>query len=142
MGDPSIKVETGELNNFANHVRHQAGDVLQPAVNRASLSMASGVPFGATNASGAVHAAKQRYAQSLSVSMANLEQFVQAAKIMADAAEKVAADFDAVDSRSADAVSRVNSLLASAAKEAEAARIASERAQHPQYGPYGPAAAV
>ena len=59
-----------------------------------------------------------------------------------DAAEQVAAAFDAVDLRSAEAVGRVNHLLSTAAREAEATRLAAERAQYQQYGPYGPAAAV
>lgn len=142
MGDPLINVETGELHNFAKDVRRQAGDVLQPAVSRAAVSMAGGVAFGETNTSGAVHAAKDRYAQSLRASMANLEQFVQAAKVMADAAEQVAAAFDAADLRSAVAVDQVNHLLSTAAREAEATRLATERAQYQQYGPYRPEAAV
>lgn len=141
MGDPMINVETGELNNFAREVRHHAGNVLEPAVAEASRPMASGVAFGVKNVSGAVLAAKTRYAQSLDLTQANLEQFVEAAKILAAAAEKVAADFDAVDLRSAEAVDRVNHLLYTAAKEAEAARLAADRAQY-RHGPAGPAAAI
>ena len=102
MGDPSINVETGELKRFAKDVGSETDEVMQPAVGRATMPLQDGVTFGAKNASGAVHAAKTRYAQSLTASMSNLTEFINAAKIMATAAERVAQDFDAVDMRSAD----------------------------------------
>lgn len=135
MGESSINVETGGLDDFAKKVRSEAGDVLQPAVTRASLSMQGGVAFGATNASGSVYAAKERYRQSLDVSMANLAQFVRAATIMADAAAKVAADFDAVDARSATAVKHVDALLSAATAEVDAMQQARDRARF-QHGPF------
>jgi hypothetical protein len=133
MGDQSINVETGGLNHFARDVRSHAGE-FQPAVTRATQSMQGGVAFGATSASGAVYAAKERYAQSLGVSMANLQEYVRAAKIMADAAEKVAAEFDAVDARSAQAVNTVKKLLVTAVAEVDAAQQAANRASY-QQGP-------
>nr|BFE67957.1 hypothetical protein GCM10020092_012580 [Actinoplanes digitatis] len=96
MGDPGINVETGGLNKFATDVRADTDYVTEPAVGRAKLPLDS-VPFGAQNASGGVHAAKERYAKSLSASTANLGNFLTAARLLAAAAEKVAADFDAVD---------------------------------------------
>lgn len=127
MGDPSINVETGELKRFAKDVGFDADEVRQPAVGRATMPLQDGVSFGAKNASGAVHAAKTRYAESLSASMSNLNEFVNAARIMAAAAEKVAADFDAVDARSAEGSARVSSILRAATDEARAARLAAER---------------
>ena len=124
MGDPSINVETSELNRFAADVRFEADEVLAPAVGRATLPLRDGVSFGARNASGAVHAAKQRYAQALSASMGNLTQFVEAARIMAAAAEMAAQEFAAADSRSAEAAAKVNGMLRAAANEAQAARRA------------------
>jgi hypothetical protein len=117
VSDPSINVETSELGRFAKDVRFEADEVLQPAVSRAAVKL-TGVNFGQKNASGAVHAAKQRYAQSLSASMQNLNAYVEAAQIMAAAAELVAREFDAVDARSADAAARVNAMLKSATDDA------------------------
>ena len=135
MGDPSINVETGELKRFAKDVGFDADEVRQPAVGRATMPLQDGVSFGAKNASGAVHAAKTRYAESLSASMSNLNEFVNAARIMAAAAEKVAADFDAVDARSAEGSARVSSILRAATDEARAARLAAEhRALPPGHG--------
>ena len=118
MGDPSIHVETGELSRFAEDVRFETDEVLEPAVDRATRPLRDGVPFGARNASGVVHAAKQRYAQALSASMGNLAEFAEAARVMAAAAEMAAREFAAADSRSAEAAARVNSMLRTASDEA------------------------
>ena len=91
MGDPRVEVRTGQLNEFARDVRFEAGEVLEPAVSRSTVPLRDGVTFGARNASGAVHSAKVKYARSLTASMANLNEFIEAAKIMATAAEKVSA---------------------------------------------------
>jgi hypothetical protein len=141
VGDPSINVQTGELRRFAKDVGFEADEVLAPAVDRATLPLQEGVRFGAKNASGAVHAAKTRYAQALSAHMSNLTEYIQAAKIMAAAAAQVAADFDEVDVRSADASARVGNILRTATDQAQAARLAAERAADPpRHG--GQAAAV
>ena len=128
MGDPSINVETSELNRFAEDVRFEADEVLAPAVGRATMPLQDGVSFGAKNASGAVHAAKQRYALSLSRSMDNLTEFVEAAKIMAAAAQMAAQEFDAADSRSAEAAAKVNGMLRAATDQAQARRASEDPA--------------
>jgi hypothetical protein len=131
VGDPSINVQTGELRRFAKDVGFEADEVLAPAVDRATLPLQDGVRFGAKNASGAVHAAKTRYAQALSAHLTNLTEYIEAAKIMAAAAAQVAADFDEVDVRSADASARVGNILRTATDQAHAARLAAERAANP-----------
>jgi hypothetical protein len=110
-------VETGGLNEFAGDVGFYATEVDSPAAHRSRRQFDQGVTFGVHNASSAVLAAKERYAASVDVSLRNLTEFVEAAKILAAAAEKVAADFDAVDAGSADAASRVNGLLNTAIQE-------------------------
>jgi len=130
VGDPSINVQTGELRRFAKDVGFEADEVLAPAVDRATLPLQDGVRFGAKNASGAVHAAKTRYAQALSAHLSNLTEYIAAAKIMAAAAAQVAADFDEVDGRSADASARVGNILRVATDQAQAARLAADPARH------------
>jgi hypothetical protein len=124
VGDPSINVETGELKRFAKDVGFGTEEVMRPAVGRATMPLRDGVTFGARNASGAVHAAKIRYAQSLTASLSNLTEFIEAAKIMAAAAEMVAQDFEAVDARSAEGCARVGGILRAATEEARAAQAA------------------
>jgi hypothetical protein len=138
VGDPSIDVETGELKRFAKDVGFETDEVMQPAVGRATMPLQDGVRFGARNASGAVYAAKTRYAQSLAASMSNLIEFINAAKIMATAAERVAQDFDAVDMRSADGSARVSGILRAATDEARTARAAAERRAFPPGHDGGP----
>jgi hypothetical protein len=140
VGDPGVNVETGGLTKFAADIRADVDNITEPAVGRATLPLDS-VPFGAQNASGGVHAAKQRYARSLSASTENLGNFLAAARLLAAAAEKVAAEFDAVDARSAEGTKRVEQALFTAAEEARLARVAAEQAANPRY-PNGKAVAL
>jgi len=116
VGDSSIKVETSELDRFAKDVRFESDEGLQPAIGRASAQL-TGVRFGQNNASGSVHAAKARYAEALDVHITNLNNYVEAGQIMAEAAELVAKEFDAVDARSADATKKVGQILRTATDE-------------------------
>ena len=122
MGEPGIDVETGGLTKFATDVRADIDHITEPAVGRATRPL-DRVPFGAQNAGGGVHAAKQRYAQSLAASTRNLENYLAAARLLAAAAERVAAEFDAVDARSAEGVKRVEQALFAAAEEARTATL-------------------
>jgi hypothetical protein len=70
--------------------------------------------------------------------MANLTEFINAAKIMATAAEQVAKDFDAVDVRSAEGSARVNSILKTATDQARAAREEAQRRALPPGHDGGP----
>jgi len=79
-------------------------------------------PFGTRNASEAVLTAKENYAAALTNSLTNLTRFVEAARILADAAEQAAKDFRAVDDQSARSVNNVNYLLTTATRQAQAAR--------------------
>lgn len=122
MADPSIQVDPDGLTEFASNVGFYATEVDPAEVSRSREQFAQGVTFGVKNASGAVHVAKENYARALAASLANLSEFVEAAKILADAAEKAAADFRAVDGRSADTIEAVNAKLLEASQRADVAR--------------------
>lgn len=115
MGD-AINVDTGELRKFAEDVAFDADEMMRPDMARATQPL-DGVRFGEQNASGAVHAAKARYTQSLDASMRNLNEYVRAAKFMAAVAAIVATDFDNTDSRSAESVARIQEMLRTAVDE-------------------------
>jgi hypothetical protein len=117
MGD-SIDVDTDGLKSFADNVGFYATEVDPQDVSRSKQQFADGVTFGVNNASGSVYVAKTNYAEALTLSLANLTEFVKAAKILADAAEETAKDFQAVDGRSAEAVEAVNRKLADATQRA------------------------
>jgi hypothetical protein len=101
VGDPSIHVDTDGLREFADNVGFYATAVDPEDVSRSKQQFAAGVTFGVRNASGPVQVAKQRYAATLQNSLDNLTAFVEAARILASAAERAAADYQASDGRAA-----------------------------------------
>jgi hypothetical protein len=127
VGDPSIHVDADGLKEFADNVGFYATEVDPEDVSRSKQQFAAGVTFGVKNASGAVQVAKQRYAETLQNSLDNLMAFVEAARILASAAERVAADYQASDGRAAADVGKI----------LNEARDKSLAAQH-VVGPVGP----
>jgi hypothetical protein len=117
MGD-GIRVETDGLNKFSDQVHSDVARTIEPGYSDAKVYLSAGVRFGANNASGGVHAAKERYAESLRASTANIERYVDAARIMADAVRHIADYLDRTDGRSAERVEYVRGALASAMDEA------------------------
>ncbi|GAA3338293.1 hypothetical protein GCM10020358_17860 [Amorphoplanes nipponensis] len=69
-----------------------------------------------------VLATKENYARALANSLTNLTRFVEAAKILAEAAEQAANDYRAVDDQSARSLNNINYLLTTATRQAQAAR--------------------
>ena len=87
MSDGSINVETGGLSEFAGDVRFYAEEIDPLDVDRSKQSFSAGITFGTRNASLAVLGAKQDYADALANSLVNLTRLVEAARILAEAAE-------------------------------------------------------
>ena len=117
-----VRVETDGLNKFSDQVQDDTSRTLESGYSRASVDLSTGVTFGADNAGGGVHAAKERYVQSLRASTQNVVEYMEAARILAAAATKVAAAFDASDSRSADRTTEVHDALTTAIQESQARR--------------------
>jgi hypothetical protein len=117
-----VRVETDGLNKFSDQVQNDTNRTLESGYSSASVDLSSGVQFGANSASGGVHAAKERYAQSLRASTANVVAYMDAARILADAATKVAAAFAATDGRAADRTDEVQRALNAAVLEAQQRR--------------------
>ena len=122
MGDGSIHVEAGGLTEFAGDVRFYAEEIDPLDVDRSKQSFSAGITFGTKNASEAVLRTKENYAKALANSLTNLTWFVEAARILAVAAEPAATDFRAVDDQSARSINNINYLLTTAADQAQAAR--------------------
>jgi ApbE superfamily uncharacterized protein (UPF0280 family) len=116
-------VETGGLTEFAGDVRFYAEEVDPLDVARSRQEFSAGITFGTTNASEAVLRAKEAYAQALADSLTNLTRFVEAAKILAVAAEQAAADFRAVDDESSRGLHNINYMLTIATEQTQAARF-------------------
>ena len=132
MGD-GIRVETDGLSKFSDQVQNDTSRTLEPGYSDARVHLQYGVRFGQNNASGGVHAAKERYAASLQASTDNIVEYMNAARVLADAAAKVAALFDASDERSAARTDVVQGALAAAATEAQQRREAADRAAREGY---------
>jgi ApbE superfamily uncharacterized protein (UPF0280 family) len=122
MSDSSIHLETGGLVEFAGDVRFYAEKVDPVDVARSRQSFSAGITFGTTNASEAVLRAKESYAKALAHSLTNLTRFVEAARILADAAEQAAGDFRAVDDQSERSISNIKDMLTAATDQTRAAR--------------------
>ena len=117
MSDGSIHVETAGLAEFAGGVRFYA-EVIDPLdVQQAERSFSAGVTFGTTNVSLAVLGAKRDYAEALAGSLTNLTRFVEAARILATAAEQAAEGFRAVDDESARSIDNLRQLSTIASAE-------------------------
>jgi hypothetical protein len=117
-----VRVETDGLNKFSDQVQDDTSRTLESGYSRASVDLSSGVTFGADNAGGGVHAAKERYVQSLQSSTQNVVEYMEAARILAAAATKVAASFESSDGRSAARTSEVHDALTTAIAESQARR--------------------
>ncbi|MEU8235366.1 hypothetical protein AB0C12_37745 [Actinoplanes sp. NPDC048967] len=122
MSDSSIHLETGGLVEFAGDVRFYAEKVDPVDVARSRQSFSAGITFGTTNASEAVLRAKESYAKALAHSLTNLTRFIEAARILADAAEQAAEDFRAVDDQSERSISNIKDMLTAATDQTRAAR--------------------
>jgi hypothetical protein len=121
MGDqpgPGFQVEVTGLTDLADEVRMETDMTLRPQSTQVRGRFAQGVRFGAASASGYVYAAKQRYRESLVRGMDVLSAYVEAAEVLAAAAEKVAANYSRSDALSAARTQEVNKALADALVEA------------------------
>jgi hypothetical protein len=95
-------------------------------VARSRQSFSAGITFGVANPSAAVVRAKEDYAAALAHSLTNLARFVEAARILADAAEQAAEDFRAVDGQSERSIDTIRSMLTAAAERTRAVRADGE----------------
>jgi hypothetical protein len=107
MGDhpgSGFQVEVTGLTDLADEVRTETDMTLRPQSGQVRTNFAGGVRFGGQSASGYVYAAKERYRESLVRGMEVLHAYVQAADVLAAAAETVAANY-----RQSDAMSQARS---------------------------------
>jgi ApbE superfamily uncharacterized protein (UPF0280 family) len=119
-------VETGGLTEFAGDVRFYAEEVDPLDVARSRQEFSAGITFGTKNASLVVLDAKLDYADAVAKSLTNLTRFVEAARILAEAAEQAAKDFRAVDDQSEQSINNIKYMLTAATDQARAARHAGD----------------
>jgi len=123
MGDtPGFSVQTSGLTGLADEVRTENDANLRPQSTQVRGNLAQGVTFGAASASDYVRVAKDRYRQSLVRAMDVLDAYVEAADVLATAAEQVAANYQRSDAMSAARSEEVTKALTDAIAAARAAR--------------------
>ena len=121
MGDQpgqGFEVEVTGLTDLADEVRTENDMTLRPQATQVKGNFSQGVRFGASSASGYVFAAKERYRQALIGGMQTLGDYVEAAEVLAAAAEKVAANYQQSDAMSAARTTEVATALEQALIEA------------------------
>jgi hypothetical protein len=121
-GSPGFAVETSGLTGLASEVRTENEANLRPQASQVRGNLSQGVTFGAASASDYVRVAKDRYRQSLVRAMDVMEAYVQAAEVLATAAEKVAANYRQSDAMSAARSDEVTKALTEAIAAARAAQ--------------------
>jgi hypothetical protein len=130
-----IRVDPDGLKGFADGVRSDTTNGFEQGAVAARDTLDQRMPFGTANASVVVLAAKQRYTEALNVAMDNLKAYADMARILAEAAETVAAEFSGSDARSVQSVDRVHRVLSEAAAEVAAVDRARDlAAQHVDVG--------
>ena len=107
-----VQIDTDGVGDVARRVRGQADGGFAAAADRGSDLHRHGVEFGARlTPSGVVTDAKNRYAQALQNTEANLRAYQVAAGVLADVANEISRTFATSDMSSAQAQRTVQTLI-------------------------------
>jgi len=114
-----VQIDTEGVGDFARGMRTQANGGFAAAADLGAVLHGHGVEFGARiTPSAAVTEAKQRYAQALAATEANLRAYQVAAGVLAGAAEDIARLFASADMSSAQAQRTIERMIAGAVRAA------------------------
>jgi hypothetical protein len=113
-GGSGFTVELGGLTDFAGQVRTENNNNLRLQTDSATTAFSAGVRFGARSPSSAVLAAKEMYRRALSAAIDTLDGYVEAAEVLASAAETVAKNYSQSDAMSAARTAEVRKALGDA----------------------------
>ena len=115
-----VRIDTAQVGDFAQGMRAQQDGGFASAADRGSDLHGHGVVFGRRIPSNVVLDAKQRYAQALEQTDANLRSYHLAAGVFADVAEQIARDFARADLSSEQAQLKIMALIDGAVQQANA----------------------
>ncbi|MDT4992530.1 MAG: hypothetical protein QOH97_2422 [Actinoplanes sp.] len=107
-----VEIDTDQVHDFGQGMRAQVDQGFASAASRGAELHRHGVVFGAAIPGDVVLEVKNRYAQALENTDANLRAFREAATIFAQVAEQIARDFQSADLGSASAQNTVAALMA------------------------------
>ncbi len=124
----TIQVDLKGLGDFAGAVDGAVDKNFAPRTGQLQNDYAMGVCFGWNNPSGDLDAAKRKYHDCLTVITRQIEAYIDASRILADAARKAAERYGSADAMSAAQSKEVEGLLTQAIVDARARRAAQEAA--------------
>ena len=113
-----IQIDTDQVGEFAHGMRAEADKGFASAADRGADLHRHGVVFGTKIPGDTVLDAKNRYAEALANTHANLQAYRLAATVLADVAEGIARDFARADMTSEAAQRRLKALMDGAVAEA------------------------
>jgi hypothetical protein len=117
-----VQIDAGKVGDVGRGLRHEADAGFAATAQRGTSLHGHGVEFGARlTPSGVVTEAKNRYAQALAHTEANLRAYQVAAGVLADAAEEISRLFAASDLSAEEAQRKVQDLIDNAVRAADAA---------------------
>jgi hypothetical protein len=114
-----VRIQTDQVSNFGKGLREDAGGGFAAAAGRGADLHRQGVGLGSQISAGPIMAVKQRYADALAATDANLRVYPVAAGILADVAEEVARRFAHADTNSAVTQQEIRSMLSGAITQAQ-----------------------
>ena len=124
MVEPSegtqIRVDLDGLHDFARKLRQETDATMRRCLDKVTLTLATGTPFGVHSASGNVFAAKARYRTSAVRAVETMRQYVLMAEALADAAETIANRYAGSDAFAAARAGEVQQEYAAALVAAQA----------------------
>ena len=117
MGD-GVQIQTDQVGDFGHRLRTDADGGFAAAAGRGAHLHQQGVGLGSQINSGPIMEVKQRYAEALAATDANLRVYPVAAGILADVAEEVARRFAHADLTSAVTQQQIQTMLSGAIAQA------------------------
>jgi hypothetical protein len=117
----SINVHIDGLHSFAGAIEDEVEGNFKPHTTRLFSTYAGGVPFGADNPSGEVHAAKLKYHDCLTSATEAMTAYINASKILATAIKEAAAKYSDADALAHASAQDVEQILGQAILKAQTA---------------------
>jgi hypothetical protein len=114
-----VQIQTDQVTDFGHGLRQDAGDGFATAAGRGADLHRQGVALGAQINAGPILAVKQKYADALANTDANLRLYPLAAGVLADVAEEIARRFAHTDQHAAVTQQQIRTLLDGALTRAQ-----------------------
>jgi hypothetical protein len=115
-----VNIDTDGVASVGKDIRSDAQGGFADAAQRASVLHGYGVEWGTKIYHGPIAEAKDKYAEAIEYTEANLRTYPKAAAALADVAEQIARDFANADMSSSQTQAKIESLITGAITNAKA----------------------